>query len=106
METETAKNEMKNEVKNDLKNKVGKTNPERKEGPVARAIESQTARIPSDVFLWSSLATMTASLVLKATRKDDAALFVGLWAAPFLLLGVYNKIVKVEGHDKEDKAMA
>ena len=26
------------------------------EGPVARTIEFQTARVPSDVFLWSALA--------------------------------------------------
>ena len=30
------------------------------------------------------------------------ALFVGQWAAPFLLFGVYNKIVKVEGSDKTE----
>jgi hypothetical protein len=44
---------------------------------------------------------MAASLTLKAFKKDHLALFVGQWAAPFLLLGIYNKIVKVEGHDKE-----
>jgi hypothetical protein len=35
-------------------------------------------------------------------RKHDA-LFVGQWAAPFLLLGIYNKLVKVAGHDKDDE---
>ena len=38
---------------------------------------------------------------LKLMGKKHSALFVGQWAAPFLLLGVYNKIVKVAGHDKE-----
>ena len=28
------------------------------------------------------------------------SLFVGQWVAPFLLLGVYNKIVKVAGSDQ------
>lgn len=32
---------------------------------------------------------------------DKSALFVGQWAAPFLLFGIYNKIVKVEGSDKK-----
>jgi hypothetical protein len=27
------------------------------------------------------------------------ALFVGQWAAPFLLLGIYNKMVKQHGSD-------
>jgi hypothetical protein len=76
-------------------------NKSHKEGPVARAIEDQTAKLPSDTFLWASLGSMAASLTLKLMRKDDLALFVGQWAAPFLLLGIYNKIVKVEGHDTE-----
>lgn len=95
METETIKNGLKNEVKNKLEN----FNPERKEGPVAKAIESQTSRIPSDVFLWTAIGTMAASLVLKLTKRDHTALFVGMWAAPILLFGVYNKLVKVHGHD-------
>ncbi len=75
-----------------------------KEGPVARKIENVTSKIPSDIFLWGALASMGASLTLKILGKKHDALFIGQWAAPFLLLGVYNKIVKVEGHDKEDKS--
>lgn len=74
-----------------------------KEGKVAKAIETQTSKIPSDVFLWAALGSMVASLTLKVMGKKDESLFVGQWAAPFLLLGVYNKIVKLEGHDKDDK---
>lgn len=74
-------------------------NPEHKEGPVARAIEEQTAKLPSDVFLWAALAAMGISLTLKALGKNHNALFIGQWPAPFLLMGLYNKVVKVEGHD-------
>ena len=74
-------------------------NNEKKEGPVARAIEEQTAKLPSDVFLWAAIGAMGVSLALKCLGKKHTALFVGQWAAPFLLLGVYNKIVKTEGHD-------
>ncbi len=75
------------------------TNPQHKEGPVASAIEEQTAKVPSDIFLWASLGSMAVSLGYKVAGKNDKALFVGQWAAPFLLLGLYNKIVKLEGHD-------
>jgi hypothetical protein len=71
-----------------------------KEGEVAKTIENQTAKIPSDVYLWSALGSMGVSLTLKIIKQDHLALFVGQWAAPFLLLGVYNKIVKVEGNDR------
>jgi hypothetical protein len=72
------------------------------EGKVAEKIEEQTAKLPSDTFLWASVGAMAVSATLKCFGKNSAALFVGQWAAPFLLLGIYNKIVKVEGHDKED----
>lgn len=70
-----------------------------KEGKLAKAIESQTAQIPSDVFLWSAVSSMGVSLILKLFKQDKTALFVGQWAPTFLILGLYNKIVKVEGSD-------
>ena len=81
--------------------KVGSknTNPDHVEGPVASAIEEQTAKLPSDIFLWSALGSMAVSLILQAQGDRDRSLFVGQWAAPFLILGLYNKLVKLEGHD-------
>lgn len=74
-------------------------NPQHQEGPVAEAIEEQTAKLPSDLFLWAALGSMAASLTLKIIGRSHTSLFVGQWAAPFLLLGLYNKVVKLEGHD-------
>lgn len=42
---------------------------------------------------------MAVSLYLQAQGDRDRSLFVGQWAAPFLLLGLYNKIVKLEGSE-------
>ncbi len=78
-------------------------NLEHKEGKVAKAIEKQTSKIPSDVFLWASFASMAASAFMQFSTKKKESLFIGQWAAPFLLLGIYNKLVKQLGHDKEDK---
>ncbi|RPD47378.1 MULTISPECIES: hypothetical protein [Chitinophagaceae] len=74
-------------------------NPEHKEGKVATAIEEQTAKLPSDLFLWAALGSMAVSLTLQIMGRKKESLFVGQWPAPFLLLGLYNKIVKLEGHD-------
>lgn len=74
-------------------------NPEHSEGKVAKTIEQQTAKLPSDIFLWAAIASMGISLALKLMGRKHDSLFVGQWPAPFLLFGVYNKIVKVEGHD-------
>lgn len=69
------------------------------EGKLTKTIESQTAKVPSVVYLAASLASMAGSLTLKCLGHKNSALFVGQWAAPFLILGLYNKIVKTEGHD-------
>ena len=70
------------------------------EGAVARRIEDQTAKLPSDTFLWAAMAAMGGSLFLQASGRKDASLFVGQWVAPFLLFGVYNKLVKIAGSDR------
>ena len=74
-------------------------NPQHQEGPAARAIEEQTAKLPSDIFLWTSLSAMAVSLTLQLFGKRHTSLFLGQWAAPFLILGMYNKLVKQNGHD-------
>jgi hypothetical protein len=73
---------------------------EHSEGPVARTIEEQTAKVPSDAFLWAALGSMGVSAILQITGKKHESLFVGQWAPSFLLLGVYNKLVKIAGSDR------
>lgn len=70
------------------------------EGCVARYIEEQTAKLPSDVFLWAALGSMLGAVTLKLNGREHDSLFVGQWAAPLLLMGIYNKIVKVAGSDR------
>ena len=72
------------------------------EGPIARTIEQQTAKLPSDTFLWAAIGSIGASALLRLMGKKHASLFVGDWVAPILLFGVYNKIVKLEGSDRYD----
>jgi len=69
------------------------------EGTIARTIEEQTAKLPSDLFLWAAGASIVASLAFQFTGRKNESLFVGQWAPTFLLLGLYNKIVKVAGSD-------
>lgn len=70
-----------------------------REGRVARAIEEQTANLPSDLFLWLGAGSILGSLALKTMGRDRDANFVGQWAPTLLILGLYNKIVKVAKHD-------
>ncbi len=70
-----------------------------KEGYIARAIEDQTARLPSDTFLWAAGAAVIGSAVLHLLNRKDHSHFVAQWVPTLLILGLYNKLVKVAGHD-------
>jgi hypothetical protein len=73
--------------------------PEHAEGAVARSIEEQTAKLPSDTFLWAALGSVAVSFTLQLLGKPQPSLFIGQWAPSFLLFGIYNKLVKVAGSD-------
>jgi len=70
-----------------------------REDQITGAIENVTARAPSSLFLGIAIGAMAASAILKILEKDDWALFVGQWAAPLLIMGTYNKMVKQHGSD-------
>lgn len=72
---------------------------EAQEDQVPAAIEKLTLQNPSSVYLAAALASMAVSVAFKAQKKTDMALFIGQWAAPFLILGMYNKVVKQHGSD-------
>lgn len=73
--------------------------PEHREGRIARTIEQQTAKLPSDAFLWAAFGAIGASLIFQISGKEHKANFVGQWAPTFLVLGLYNKMVKLMGSD-------
>jgi hypothetical protein len=74
-----------------------------REDNVTGAIESRTSQIPSSAYLGAALGSMAAAAILRMAGKKHASLFVGQWAAPFLLMGVYNKMVKQHGSDAESR---
>lgn len=70
------------------------------EGEMTKTIESYTARIPSVSFLGLALGSMALSAGIAAfTERKTLANFFGLWVPTLLLCGIYNKLVKLEGHD-------
>jgi len=82
------------------------TRREHTEGQVAKTIEEQTAKLPSDVFLWAAIGSIAASASLHLMGNKDTSVFVGQWAPTFLILGLYNKLVKQLGSDFTDRQAA
>ena len=75
------------------------------EGRVAKTIESQTAKLPSDAFLWMAVGAMSVSATLQLMGNRNVSLFVGQWAPTFLIFGVYNKLVKQLGSDRRESSI-
>jgi hypothetical protein len=73
--------------------------PSHEEGPITKTIEHYTSMVPSGVYLSLAVGSIGLAAALHlAGRKSDSQ-FVGHWVPTILLLGLYNKIVKLEGHD-------
>ena len=89
----------------DLKDNIAVTEPVvgaqsvHREGPIARSIEMQTAKLPSDVWLWAAFGSIAASLIFQISGDERKANFIGHWAPTFLSLGIYNKLVKLHGSE-------
>lgn len=69
------------------------------EGPVARTLEQQTAKLPSDIWLFAAIGSMGLSAVFQILGMEKRANFIGLWAPTLLIIGLYNKLVKLQGSD-------
>jgi hypothetical protein len=72
----------------------------RREGRLTKAIERQTAKVPSVAYLSLAMGSILAAIGFKVRKKDTVANFIGLWVPTILLMGLYNKIVKVEGSER------
>lgn len=67
------------------------------ENTFTRLVEQQTAKVPSSYFLFAALCSMGVSLGLALRGREHTSRFVGMWVAPLLIMGVYNKLVKTIG---------
>jgi hypothetical protein len=78
---------------------LARKHPQHTEGRVAKTIETQTAKLPSDTFLWAAGVSILGSLAMKFMHREEDANFVGQWVPTLLILGLYNKLVKQLGSD-------
>ena len=65
-----------------------------KKEELGEAIDKQISKISSNSYFIAAVASIGTSFVLGCLRKKNAALFVGQWVAPFLIMGLYSKLRK------------
>jgi hypothetical protein len=72
---------------------------EHEEGATTKAIEHYTSLVPSGVYLSLAIGSIGLALTMKLAGRDKDAVFIGQWAPTILILGLYNKLVKLQGSD-------
>lgn len=68
--------------------------PEHSDDVFTLLLEQQATKVPSNFFLFVALGAMAASLVFEISGRHRKSQFVGMWPAPLLIMGLYNKLVK------------
>jgi hypothetical protein len=77
--------------------------PEPREDELTKGIERYTAAIPSSAFLAVAVGAMVLSLGAQLAGRGKWGNFIAQWVPTWLIIGLYNKMVKLEGHDKTDR---
>lgn len=75
------------------------------EDSFTKSVEKYTGEIPSSAFLGIAVGAMALSLLLQASGNGKWGNFVAQWAPTWLIIGLYNKLVKLEGHDQYDRGV-
>ena len=69
---------------------------QKNEGKTTAMIEAKTSRIPSGTYLALAVGSMIASAAAMLSGKKQLANFIGQWAPSLLVIGLYNKVNKLE----------
>jgi len=82
---------------------MNQTSPQPSEDEFTKAIEKYTASIPSSAYLAIAVGAMGFSLFCQLVGRGKWGNFIAQWVPTWLIIGLYNKVVKQEGHDQFDR---
>ena len=71
--------------------------PRRTEDQFTKKIESYTAAVPSSAYLGVAIGAMGLSLICEGVGRGKWGNFIAQWVPTWLIIGLYNKLVKLEG---------
>jgi hypothetical protein len=77
--------------------------PNRTEDSLTKTVEEFTAAVPSSAYLGVAVGAMALALALQLAGRGKWGNFIAQWVPACLIIGVYNKLVKLEGHDHADR---
>ena len=77
--------------------------PRTTESTISKTVEEYTAAAPSSAYLGVAVGAMALSLALQLGGRGKWGNFIAQWVPTWLIIGVYNKLVKLEGHGHADR---
>ncbi len=77
--------------------------PEPSEDEFTKTVEKYTAAVPSSAYLAVAVGAMGLSLLFQLSGRGKWGNFVAQWVPTLLIIGLYNKMVKLEGHDRSHR---
>jgi hypothetical protein len=69
---------------------------QKEEGKITPKIEERTAKVPSGACLGMAIGSMLLSAGFMVSGNKQVANFIGQWVPTLLVIGLYNKVVKLE----------
>ena len=73
--------------------------PRAPEDSLRKSVGEYTAAVPSSAYFGIAVGAMVLSLAFQAAGRGKWGNFIAQWVPTCLIIGVYNKLVKLEGHD-------
>jgi hypothetical protein len=74
--------------------------PRSTEDQFTQTIESYTAAVPSSGYLAVAMGAMGLSLACQLAGREKWGNFIAQWVPIWLIIGLYNKLVKLDGHQR------
>ena len=73
------------------------------EDQFTKTIESYTAALPSTGYLAVAIGAMGLSLACQVAGRGKWGNFIAHWVPTWLIIGLYNKLVKLEGNNRHQR---
>jgi hypothetical protein len=77
--------------------------PHTNEESFTKTVKAYTAAVPSSAYFAVAIGAMALALTLQLAGRGKWGNFIAQWVPAWLVIAVYHKLVKLEGHDRGDR---
>jgi hypothetical protein len=78
--------------------------PRATEDSFTKTVQVYAAAVPSSAYLVVAVGSLALAMTLQLAGRGKWGHFIAQWVPAWLIIGVYNKLVKLEGHKRGEPA--